>query len=70
MVTFFFITIGWHLWTASDKEKHSKIHTHTHTHTKIKQFKRLKLQKNRFKNTVQRLNGMYEVCSQKFSRLR
>jgi hypothetical protein len=42
ILSFLFVTIGWHLWTASDKENiekytrtriHTDTHTHTHTHT-------------------------------------
>jgi hypothetical protein len=29
----FFVTIGWHLWTASDKENHKHTHTHKTVHT-------------------------------------
>ena len=57
----FFVTIGWHLWTASDKE-----HIEEHSHTQ-EQFTRLKYKFSKDENTVQRLIGMSKVCSHTLS---
>lgn len=57
----FFVTIGWHLWTASDKETLS----HIHTDKKTKQFTRFTEKENdkRKKTLYTDWFGMYEVCS-------
>lgn len=61
---FLFVTIGWHLWTASDKEN---IRTHTPTSTvhtpqnqMNKETKEKKRKEKKRRNTVHRLNGMNE----------